>query len=1632
MPDPSFVHLRLHSEYSIVDGIVRLEAAVAAAAEDGMPALALTDLANVFGMVKFYREARARGVKPVIGCDVWIANDADRDKPYRSLVLCQSRSGYLRLCELLTRAYRTNQSRGRAEIRKAWFAETGTEGLIALSGAHHGELGQALAIGNEQQAHKLAREWQGLFPQRFYIELQRLGSGAMTTGAASVPLETYVQRAVGLAGALKLPVVATHPVQFLQRDDFRAHEARVCISEGYILSDQRRPRQFSPEQYFKSQAEMAQLFRDVPSALANSVEIAKRCNLALELGRSQLPRFPTPNNETLENYLKQRAVAGLERRMQQLCPDAAARAAEFPRYRERLEFEINTIVQMGFPGYFLIVADFINWAKENGVPVGPGRGSGAGSLVAYSLGITDLDPLRHDLLFERFLNPERVSMPDFDIDFCQDGRDRVIEYVKSKYGADSVSQIATFGTMAAKAVVRDVGRVLDLPYNFCDQLAKLIPFQPGRHITLAEAREIEPQLKEREEKEEEVRELLALAEKLEGLTRNVGMHAGGVLIAPGKLADFCPLYAADASGAAVSQFDKDDVESIGLVKFDFLGLTTLTILDWAVRYIRKAEGGRMKAEGESGSAKNTSSFDLNTIPYDDPATYAIFASGNTTAIFQCESRGMRELMKQARPDRFEDIIALVALYRPGPMELIPEFIRRKHGGRVDFPDPRVEPILKPTYGIMVYQEQVMQIGQVIGGYSLGGADLLRRAMGKKLPEEMASHRSTFVAGAAKNGVSARKANELFDLMEKFAGYGFNKCVVGSTQVQDARTGARWTVQELFKRRKNLDLVVHSLGDDWRLRASAVRAVVWNGRRPTFELRTALGRRIVATDNHPLRTLDGWIPLRDLAPGDRIATPRRLDVASTARWLEHELIVLGGLLSEGNTCHPTCLYFYNNDAGLIADFAHAASRFPDTVARVATRANSRLEVCLSTGRDTRFRKGQRPWNATEGNAALARDELPLRNGAFVWAQQLGLLNRRADQKRVPGAVFTLADENIALLLGRMWSGDGFFIGRSNTVPYYATSSEGLARDVQDLLLRLGIVARIQTKRFKYRGGLRPGYAVYLLGEDSVRRFVERVVPHCVGRDVQIRALKTRLALFTGGASSKDTVPAALRVRVDAARIEADLTWRALEVESGVSMREFYGRGSAGKRGFRRATIARLAACFDSEGLHALATSDVYWDTVAEIVPRGVEDVYDLEVAGDHNFVADGLIVHNSHAAAYAVLAYETAYLKAHYPAEFMAATLSADMDNTDKVQLLADDAIANDIKILPPDIHTSDYRFVPVGARQIRYGLGAIKGTGEAAIGHIIEARRKGEPFRDLFDFCHRVDKRIVNRRVVEALIRAGAFDTLEANRARLMALVGPGLESAERSSRSLNQASLFSEDEQDRANKVSAALLAGDVRPWTDRERLQNEKLALGFYLSGHPFESFERELGDFITARLDQITPQPQPVVLAGIVHSLRTQMTRRGRMAVILLDDGNARVELTVFNELFEQHRHWLKEDQLLIIEGKVSHDDFSGSLRVAAERLYDLQGARNHFAKGIRLTCNGESAGGRLRELLTPYRSGNCPVSILYSNQAAMCEIDLGDAWRVNLHDDLIQALADWLKPENVKIIYHAGRRAVNGEW
>ncbi|MBT2304597.1 DNA polymerase III subunit alpha [Variovorax paradoxus] len=1162
-----FVHLRLHTEFSVVDGTNRIDEVVKAASADRQPALAITDLNNLFGAVKFYKEARGKGVKPVLGAEVFLEGlGAEIGALTRIVLLVQNTEGYLHLSELLARAWTQNVGRGQAQAvcKLAWIEEL-QGGLIALSGAQAGPLGAPLLQGQAERAAEIALQLAGLFPHRFYIELQRAGRPED---------EPHVVAAVQLAARLGLPVVATHPVQFATAEDFEAHEARVCISEGEILGNPRRVRKFTQEQYFKSAAEMEALFADVPSAIANTVEIAKRCNLTLVLGKPQLPNFPTPNGMPIEEYFRVASFEGLEERLAHLYPEVAKRDAERPRYVERLEFEINTILKMGFPGYFLIVGDFINWAKKNGCPVGPGRGSGAGSLVAYALKITDLDPLEYKLLFERFLNPERVSMPDFDIDFCQGNRDRVIDYVKDKYGRDAVSQIATFGTMAARAAIRDVGRVLDMSYMFCDGISKLIPNKPGQPVTIQYppspkpegdknnyAIEMEPQLAARIEKEEEVRMLVELAQKLEGMTRNIGMHAGGVLIAPGKLTDFCPLYQQPGSDSAVSQYDKDDVEAIGLVKFDFLGLATLTILEIAKEFIVQRHKGQ-------------ENFAYENIRLDDAPTYRLFAEGKTEAVFQFESRGMQGMLKDARPTRLEDLIALNALYRPGPMDLIPSFVARKHGREpVEYPHPLVEEMLSETYGIMVYQEQVMQTAQILGGYSLGGADLLRRAMGKKKAEEMAEHREIFRKGAAVNGIDQQKADEIFDLMEKFAGYGFNK---------------------------------------------------------------------------------------------------------------------------------------------------------------------------------------------------------------------------------------------------------------------------------------------------------------------------------------------------------------------------------------------------------------------------------------------------------------------SHAAAYSLLAYHTGWLKVHYTAEFFCANMTVEMDDTDKLKVLFEDAQKNfGMTFEPPDVNRGNYRFEPVTDKVIRYGLGAVKGTGQLAVEAVVKAREEGGPFKSLFDFCVRVDRQRINKRTVEALIKAGAFDSLQQNRASLIASVDRAFEFASATEANASQVDIFGDCEHGSATQEPELI---DATPWGVKERLTYEKTAIGFYLSGHLFDEVAHEVRRFCKREIDDLIDSREQQVIAGIVSDFRVINGQRGRLAIFKLDDKSGAIDATADEALFNANRNVLKDDELVIVSGRLQPGRGGFEARFQVQQVWDLAAARCRFGKFLRVAVNGKAPDiARLVRDFPPRTEQSehgelqqgLAVRLSMARGAAQVELQLGERAKFFPTD---AALASWTAQAD------AGRAAV----
>ncbi|ADN75176.1 DNA polymerase III, alpha subunit [Ferrimonas balearica DSM 9799] len=1165
MSEPKFIHLRVHSDFSMVDGLAKVGPLLKRVAELGMPAVALTDQTNLCGLVKFYSGAHGSGIKPIIGADFWMLSPLQGDEQSRLVVLAMNNTGYANLTELISRAYLRGHVDHRPVIDREWLEELG-EGLILLSGAKDGELGKALVKGNLAMAREIASFYQTHFPDRYYVELHR-------TGRADD--ESYLHSAVDFADEMGLPLVATNEVVFLQKEDFEFHEIRVCIHDGYPLDDARRPRLYSEQQYLRSEEEMCELFADIPEALQNSVEIAKRCNVTVRLGEYFLPDFPTGDLK-IEDFLVKVSEEGLEERLEFLFPDPEERAAKRPAYDERLKIELEVINNMGFPGYFLIVMEFIQWSKDNNIPVGPGRGSGAGSLVAYALKITDLDPLEFDLLFERFLNPERVSMPDFDVDFCMDRRDEVIEHTAELYGRDAVSQIITFGTMAAKAVVRDVGRVLGHPFGFVDRISKLIPGDPG--MTLAKAFEVEPQLQEVYDGDEEVRTLIDIARKLEGTTRNAGKHAGGVVIAPTKITDFAPLYCDDEGKHPVTQFDKNDVETAGLVKFDFLGLRTLTIIQWALDMLNPA----LEAKGKAPVR-------IESIPLDDPRSFELLQRSETTAVFQLESRGMKELISRLKPDCFEDMIALVALFRPGPLQsgMVDNFIDRKHGREaISYPDETwqhesLKPILEPTYGIILYQEQVMQIAQVLSGYTLGGADMLRRAMGKKKPEEMAKQRATFEEGAIANGVDGELAMKIFDLVEKFAGYGFNK---------------------------------------------------------------------------------------------------------------------------------------------------------------------------------------------------------------------------------------------------------------------------------------------------------------------------------------------------------------------------------------------------------------------------------------------------------------------SHSAAYALVSYQTLWMKTHFPSYFMAAVMSADMDNTDKVVTLVDECNRMGLPVLPPDVNQGLYKFNVNEKEEIVYGIGAIKGVGEGPVDEILAARERGGKFLDLFDFCNRVDLKKVNRRTIEKLILAGAMDNLgprlpdgAPHRASLMATLEEAMKSAAQNARNLAQGmddlfgTLTPEPEQAHHSFVKVA-------PWSDKEWLDGERETLGLYLTGHPINQYLKELKKFTAGRLKDVSPtgRGKTTRAAGLVIASRIMITKRGsKMGIFTLDDKSGRLEVMLFAEGVEKYQDLLTTDRVLVVEGEVSFDQFSGGNKLSAKEVLDIGQARERYARALILTLDQQQSDAArldsLKALLKEHGAGGCPVQIQYQRPDAHGVFELGDPYRVVPTDELLSGLKKLFGSDKVTVAF-----------
>ncbi|MCG9696159.1 DNA polymerase III subunit alpha [Shewanella sp. Isolate11] len=1157
MSEPRFVHLRVHSDFSMSDGLAKVKPILAKATELEMAALALTDKTNLCGLVKFYSGCHGAGIKPIIGTDFSMLVPGFEDEFCAITVLAMNNEGYKNLTLLISDAYLRGHVRDRATIDQDWLVKY-SEGLILLSGAKDGDVGKALLKGNRGQVDSLVEFYQTHFPDRYYLELIRTGRPDE---------ERYLHMAVELASEKNLPVVATNQVVFIQPEQFEAHEIRVAISDGFTLADPRRPRNYSEQQYFRSQDEMCELFEDIPQALQNTVEIAKRCNVTVRLGEYFLPNFPT-GELSIEDFLVDVSKKGLEERLEFLFPDEAVRAERRPEYDERLDIELTVINNMGFPGYFLIVMEFIQWGKDNGIPIGPGRGSGAGSLVAYALKITDLDPLEFDLLFERFLNPERVSMPDFDVDFCMDRRDEVIDHVAELYGRDAVSQIITFGTMAAKAVVRDVGRVLGHPYGFVDRISKMIPAEPG--MTLAKAFEAEPALPEAYDGDEDVKDLIDMCRILEGVTRNAGKHAGGVVIAPTVITDFAPLYCDSEGHNPVTQFDKNDVETAGLVKFDFLGLRTLTIIDWALQMINP----HLAKQGKDP-------IQIEAIPLDDPASFRLLQRYETTAVFQLESRGMKDLIKRLQPDCFEDMIALVALFRPGPLQsgMVDNFIERKHGREeVSYPDSQyqhesLKQLLEPTYGIILYQEQVMQIAQVLSGYTLGGADMLRRAMGKKKPEEMAKQRSIFKEGAINNGVDGELSMKIFDLVEKFAGYGFNK---------------------------------------------------------------------------------------------------------------------------------------------------------------------------------------------------------------------------------------------------------------------------------------------------------------------------------------------------------------------------------------------------------------------------------------------------------------------SHSAAYALVSYQTLWLKTHYPAQFMAAVMSADMDNTDKIVTLVDECDRMNLPLLPPDVNKGLFRFTVDEDLKIVYGIGAIKGVGEGPVESILKAREDG-PFIDLFDFCARVDLKKLNKRVIEKLICAGALDTLGPHRAAMMATLPEAIRAADQHAKAeaIGQHDMFgllnSEPEDSKQQFV-------ECTPWPDKVWLEGERETLGLYLTGHPINQYLKELKHYTSGRLKDVHPteRGKTIKAAGLVVATRVMMTKRGsKMGLVTLDDKSARLEVMLFTEAFEKFSELLEKDRILIVEGEVSFDDFSGGNRMTARNIIDMGEARSHFAHAVEVDVDATAVDpqwlNRFQEALTPWKAGSVPVVLNYAQPQAKAQFKLGDEWRVNPSDELMLALETLTGSDKVRILF-----------
>ncbi|QJW95826.1 DNA polymerase III subunit alpha [Frigoriglobus tundricola] len=1590
-----FCHLHLHTHYSLLDGFNRIGPLVKQTKELGMTACAITDHGNMYGAIEFYMECKKGGIKPVLGYEAYLAPGARTDRDSKGelgfsthlTLLAKNITGFKNLIKMSSLAYLEGFYRNPRIDRE--LLEAHSEGIVCLSGCLAGEFNQYIIKNKPAEAEKFAKWCRKVFGENFYIEIQNNGIALQ---------DECTPVAADIAQKLGVPLVATADAHYLCSEDARAHDVLFCINTRQMHDPRKKKypeERMANPYYVRSPEDMYKLFPKYPDAVARSQEIADGVDIDIDFKKRYFPVFTPPDALTPAEYLR----ALCERGVRERYGDSPSEAV-----RKRLEHELGIITRMGFETYFLVVWDFVRFARETGIPC-TARGSGCGAIVAYVLYLSHVCPLEYDLLFERFLDPNRSEAPDIDIDFCQERRELVIDYVKRKYGVESVAQIGTFGTLAAKAALKDVGRVLDVPLERVNFMCKLVPMKGAIAKGLQEALDESPDFKREYDQDPQIRELVDIALKLEGTNRNVGTHAAGVVIANGPITNYVPVQrppkkgddSSDSATTMTTQWEMGILEKVGMLKMDFLGLRNLTVLDNCVKLIKRTRGETV---------------DPMAFPLTDEDTYKLLQRGDAKGVFQLESEGIRELLKRMKPDNIRDLIAVLALYRPGPLEggMVDEYVECKNGRKQpEYAHPIMEEVLSETYGVMVYQEQIMRMLNRLGGIELAKAYACIKAISKKNFEIINARKADFVAGATQRDVSAEKAEEIFELIVKFGGYGFNKCVVAETEVVDAGSGAVTTVGELFASRR--EITVHALGADSKLHPRAVTDVVWNGRKPVYRLTTELGKQIIATANHPFRTLNGWTNLGDLNAGDRIAAPRRLVVPATESWPRHEVIALAGLLSEGNTCHPTTLYFYGNDRALVDDFATAIGEFPDTVARIYTRSDGRrLEVQANTGRDTRFKP-----KAERQTGGLAVEAPPQRSGAFRRAERLGALGKKAAEKFVPAGVFRLCDPDLELFLGRLWAGDGFIANDTLKVPFYATSSRRLAADVQHLLLRVGIVSRIRVKQFKYKGGVKPGFTVHLLGDGAAETFLDRIAPHCLGRERAVAALREHVATTVRGLTSKDTVPLEVRAWVDDERRARGLTWDELERRADASTQDFYGTPAATKKGYRRSTIAKLATFFGSARLAAVADSDVFWDRVLSVEPVGIQDTYDLTVDGDHNFIANGLIVHNSHTAAYAQIGYQTAYLKAHYTAEYMAALLSSEIDDGNKRDVFIDhiaDARKLGIEVLPPDVNRGMADFDVVNNRII-FGLTAIKGLGRGAALEIVRARTEGGKFKDLFDFCERIDRRIVPKAAVEKMIQAGAFDALGRRSAQFAAVTKAYASADERANeKRRGQTGLFDDAaDGDDTGPTNSGL--PDVPEWPETERLKFEKEALDFYISSHPLAQHDEQLRRFRMYDAGDLAKGGKngtETRIAGMITNLDVRTANKGRnigrkYAMFRVEDFTGSVRCIMWSDEYSRFKELVSSDTVALFEGVLNWGEGRAEPDFQVKKLITIEEARTEFTKSMVLKVPYSEDDEALRKLdavslvLKRYR-GACPVYLSVRDpNGKQVQMKLNDEFKIN---------------------------------